>query len=148
MIHQDPKQAIIGHLSAASVMISDDPVPQTSGWRKQQYRGGFGAKPETIRFLKERSLAHRQLHFVTFEDEQGRSRHFSGYVVEENDGTWHMQGGSGGAGRGPQRTSPWATLGGGGWPISFTQAAMSRTMDRMLCVSVYFHATEFSWKIA
>lgn len=119
MAHQDPKQTIIDYLSAASVIISDDPVPQTSGWRKQQGRGGFGAKPETIHFLKECSLAHRQLHFVTFENEQGLPMHFSCYIVEENDGIWHVQGGSGGAGKGPQRASPWANLGGGGWPNQF-----------------------------
>lgn len=119
MTHQDPKQVIIDYVRASSVISSDTPVPQTSGWRKQESRGGFSAKPETIRFLKERSLLHCQLHFVTFEDEQGHQTHLSCYVIEENDGTWNMYGGSGGAGRGPQRTSPWANLGGGGWPNQF-----------------------------
>ncbi|MDQ2904316.1 MAG: hypothetical protein ABI456_01575 [Ktedonobacteraceae bacterium] len=114
MQSSDPKDAIIAFISAPSVTISDVPAPNTQGWRGQRSKGGLGARPETIRFLKERHLPQRQLHYVTFEDEKGMPMHFTCYVIEDDDGTWKVQGAAGGSGRGPQRSAPWANLGGGG----------------------------------
>lgn len=109
-----PKDAVVAYISAPSIILVDTPVPNTQGWRKQQSAGGLGAKPETIRFVKERHLVQRQLHYVTFEDEEGRQLHFTCDVIADKSGSWKVQGYSGGAGRGPQRSSPWANLGGSG----------------------------------
>ena len=75
---------------------------------------GFSAKPETIRFIKERSLPHRQLHFATFEDEQGMQMHFTCHAEEVSDGKWRLNGGYGGSVGGPQVSSPKVYLGGSG----------------------------------
>ena len=77
--------------------------------------GGLGAKPETIRFIKERSLPHRQLHFVIFEDEQGKQMYFIFHVDEVSERKWRINGGSGGSVEGgPQHSSPRVYLGGSG----------------------------------
>ncbi len=110
----DPKDAIIAYISAPSIMISDVLAPTTQGWRGQLSKGGLGARSESIRFVKERQLPYRQLHYVTFEDEKGMPMHFTCYVIEDDDGTWKVQGAAGGSGRGPQRSALWANLGGGG----------------------------------
>ena len=74
---------------------------------------GLEAKPETIRFIKERSLPHRQLHFVTFEDEQGMQMHFICHVDEVGNGKWRLNGGYGGSvGEEPKLPSPRVNLGG------------------------------------
>ncbi len=119
MARQDPRQAIIEHLCEARVIVSDTPEPHTRGLRVQTGRGGCDAKPETIRFIKERSLPQRQLHFVIFENRQGQQWHYTCHVAQGEDGLWQMRGGAGGAGRGPRRASPWANLSGGGWPRRF-----------------------------
>ncbi len=110
-----PKDADVAFLSTPSIVLSNIPAPNTQGWYAQQSTGGFGAKPETMRFIKERSFPQRQLHFVIFEDEQGNQLHFTCEVVEASDGTWSLQGGAGGStGRGPQHPSPRVNLGGSG----------------------------------
>jgi hypothetical protein len=110
----NPKEAIVAFVSAPSITLVDIPAPNTQGWRMQQSAGGLGAKSETIRFVKERHLPHRQLHYVTFEDNQGKQMQFTCNVIENNDGTWKVQGASGGSGRGPQHPSPRVNLGGSG----------------------------------
>src|SRR5258706_9509205 len=61
----NPKDAIVAFVSAPSITLVDIPAPNTQGWRMQQNAGGLGAKSETIRFVKEHHLPHRQLHYVT-----------------------------------------------------------------------------------
>ena len=74
---------------------------------------GYGAKPETIRFIKGCSLPHRQLHFVTYEDEEGMQMHFTIHVDEVSDGKWRINGGYGGSVGGElQHSSPRAYIGG------------------------------------
>jgi hypothetical protein len=115
----NPKDAIAAFVSAPSVILADIPDPSPQGWLMQQRTGGLEAKPETIRFVKERRLPRRQLHYVTFENTQGEQWHSTCYVIEDSDGTWkvhgawQVRGGSGGAGRGPKSTSPRVDLGGG-----------------------------------
>src|SRR6266699_2385078 len=120
MGHQDPKQAIIAYLSEPSVLVSPASAPQPgqSVWRGEVRKGGMDAKPETIYFHKQRNLDHRQVHFVTFEDKEGRQMHCACHVVEESDGSWKSEGGGGGGGWGSgslPRIAPWANLAGGGW---------------------------------
>ena len=81
--------------------------------QQAQSTGGFGAKPETIRFVKERSISKHQLHFITFEDERGEQCYFTCEVDEVSDGTWRVRGGFGG-GRRPQHASSRVYLGGSG----------------------------------
>ncbi|HEX4207857.1 MAG TPA: hypothetical protein VHZ51_27395 [Ktedonobacteraceae bacterium] len=121
------------------MIISDVPPPNTKGWRTQQASGGMDARPETIRFVKDFSISHRQLHFVTFEDQQGKLMNFSCRVVEGSDGTWSMHGGSGGGGRGPQRSHPWANLGGGGWGQCAQFFAGGYVEDNGQDVALIFH---------
>jgi hypothetical protein len=108
----NPKDAIVAFVSAPSVILADIPDPSSQGWLMQQRTGGLEAKPETIRFVKERRLPRRQLHYVTFENTQGKQQHFTCHVIEDSDGTWKVWGGWG-AGRGPKSTSPRVNLGGG-----------------------------------
>src|SRR5947207_4791454 len=77
-----------------------------------------GCKAGNVRFHKERSIAHRQLRFVTFENTSGEQRHMVCHVVEESEGSWKFSGGAGGGGWGAgslQRGYAQANLGGGGW---------------------------------
>ena len=93
MYASTPKDAIIASLSTS--------------------KHGLTAKLETIRFIKERTLPHRQLHFITFEDEEGMPMHFIFHVDEVNNGKWRINGGYGGSvGRGPKLPSPRAYIGG------------------------------------
>ncbi len=61
------KDAIIAFLNTPTVAPYRLSASEVQEWFAQQRADGFTAKPETIRFIKERSLPHRQLHFVTFE---------------------------------------------------------------------------------
>ncbi len=88
--------------------------------------GGMGARASTIKFLKERSIARRQVHTVTFEDEAGQPNHFVCFVTQDAQGRWHFEMGGGGAGSSgndlpchPRRNHPWANLAGGGWEDRF-----------------------------
>jgi len=85
--------------------------------------GGMGARPASVRFLKERSILHRQVHAVTFEDEAGQQWDYVCYVAQDAKGRWHFESGGGGGTGGdikcyPAR-SPWANLAGGGWEDRF-----------------------------
>lgn len=83
------------------------------------YRGGhpFQARPDSIRFLKERVEGDRAMVAVEFEDTEARPWHFVFGAVRQTDGTWKAAGGAGG-GRGhePRTRGPWANFGGWGWP--------------------------------
>lgn len=119
MTHSDPHQVIIDYLSTTRIIISDE--AHSGGWHKQRSSGGMSAKAETIRFLKERAMPRRQLHYVTFEDDTGRTLFFTCYVTQDERDAWQFHGGSGGGGGGKMlvREHPWANLGGGGWPNDF-----------------------------
>ena len=113
--HDDPRQAILDALSAPRIIVSDEPVPGKKGVRKLVTQGGMGAKAETIRFLKERQLPGCQLYYLAYEDEQGRAMEATYYVVQVEEGQWHVRGAAGGSRGGKElaREQPWVNLGGG-----------------------------------
>ncbi len=84
----------------------------------------MGAKSASVRFLKERSILHRQVHAVTFEDETGQQWDYVCFVAQDAKGRWHFESGGGGGTGGdikyyPVRSYPWANLAGGGWEDRF-----------------------------
>jgi hypothetical protein len=140
MATNDPRQVIIDFLSAPSIPTSTPVSGNETRPRGRISRGGFGAKTETMHFLKERVIPGRQVHFVTFEDEAARTMHISCYVAQDKHGDWHFRGGAGGgSGRGPIRDHAWANLGGGGWPDDFYAGGyvMDNGLDVALVRLVY-----------
>jgi len=116
----DPRQVIQNQLGASHVIISDTPSPQEGGWRSRPSRSGMGADVSTMRFLKERGIPRRQVHAVTFDTVEGQQMRFTCDLAQDNDGNWHVKGGTGSsADDSPVRATPWANLGGGGWPANF-----------------------------
>ena len=127
MSEQDPKQVIIDYVvrPPGAIVPNDAPPPgiDPDKWRPGILHndGGFGAKPETIRFLQERSIPHHQLHEVIFEDEQGRGNHWFCLVMQHEQGRWQFQTGGGGGisdHHMPERSHPWVNLA-GGWGREF-----------------------------
>ena len=134
MSEDDLKQVIIDYLSLpkGEVVSQPDsnapPVQRDGHWvlpGTVRRGGGMGARASTIKFLKERSIAQRQVHAVTFEDETGQPFHFISFVTQDTQGRWHVEMGGGGGGgsgspaSGPRRNHPWANLAGGGWEDRF-----------------------------
>src|SRR5258708_5687286 len=122
MANNDPRQVVRDHLIAPSKLASQASAPHNgSGWRSAISRGGMGAKAETIRFLKERSLPGRKVLAGIFENQAGRMMNFTQYLVQNEQGVWEVRGGSGGGEGGSRlvREQPWVNLGGGGWPNDF-----------------------------
>lgn len=121
MTERDPKQVIIEFLSSPPGELEPNPLPSVDGGQPGALRksGGFGAIATTIRFLKERSILHHQVHAVTFEDEAGRAWLFICLVGMNSEGQWHFEAGGGGGGEKgvthtARRKQPWANLAGGG----------------------------------
>ncbi len=119
MSSPDPRQVIREHLSVPRVVISETPVPGTHGWRSRQTRG-MGADVATIQFLKERRISRRQVHAVTFTDADAHRMRFTYYLAQDGADNWRVDGAAGGSADGdPIRATPWANVGGGGWPANF-----------------------------
>jgi hypothetical protein len=123
----DPEQAILNELARTPGQWEPG-ATSPGGIQSGIVRGGnpFQAERSTIRFVKHRESERRHLYFVTFEGAIPQlgpdSRYPWSYVfpVERDPaGGWHVRGGAGGAGGGPQRSAPWVNLGGGGWPDQF-----------------------------
>jgi len=122
MANNDPRQVVRDHLIAPRKLVSQASAPHNgSGWRSAISHGGMGAKAETIRFLKERSLPGRKVLAGTFENQAGRMMNFTQYLMQNEQGEWEVRGGSGGGEGGSRlvREQPWVNLGGGGWPNDF-----------------------------
>ncbi len=133
MVGNDPKQVIIDYLSLPEGEIVSQPDPDTppvlkgGRWVRPgtvRRGGGMGARSASVRFLKERSIPHRQVHAVTFEDETGRQCDCVCFIAQDDEGHWHFESGGGGGSGGdvkryPMRSGPWANLAGGGWEDRF-----------------------------
>ncbi|HEY4385044.1 MAG TPA: hypothetical protein VGN34_11295 [Ktedonobacteraceae bacterium] len=106
MANSDPRQAIIERLFPAS---------------GRQSRGGFGAKRETLVFLKARTSGRRMVQAISFETVSGRRMQMICYLLQNVRGEWQFSGAAGGEGEqgGPVRNHPSVRLGGGGWPDYF-----------------------------
>lgn len=94
MAMNDPQRVIADYLCEPARVLSDLTI---SRGQARIISGGFGARPETLRFVKVREIPGRQLHAVLFEDEQKQPQFFICYVVRDNLGHWHYRGGGGGS---------------------------------------------------
>jgi len=120
MAGSSPEDVIRDYLSSPRILVAAQPVPGTVGWRSEEWTGGCDAQPETIHFLKARSIPGRQVHAVTFQTQSGQAMSWVCYVRQNDAGNWRFVGGAGGSANGsPQRDDPWVNLGGGGWPTQF-----------------------------
>jgi hypothetical protein len=120
MASGSPQDVIRTYLTSPRMVMTTQPVPDTVGWRAEVGWGGCDAKPETIHFVKARSIPGRQVHALTFETQAGQAMSYVCYVRQDDAGDWHFVGGAGGSANGsPQRDEPWVNLGGGGWPTQF-----------------------------
>lgn len=88
---------------------------------RERLTAQLGARPATFHFGKYRSIPRRQVHALTFVDQDGREQSWACCVRQDATGEWHFEGGAGGGigGAGLPRGYPWANLGGGGWPVHF-----------------------------
>lgn len=141
MAGSSPEDVIRDYLSSPRVPVATQPVPGAVGWRSEVGWGGCDAKPETIRFVKARSIPGRQVHAVTFETQAGQPMSWVCSVRQDDAGDWRFVGGAGGSANGsPRRDDPWVNLGGGGWPRQF-YAGGCVLDDGKGVVRVRLHAT-------
>lgn len=120
MTNTTPEHVIREYLSAARLVLTSQSVPGAVGWRAETSSGGLDARPETIHFIKMRSIAQRQVHVVAFETQADQRMRFTCCVRQDDTGMWHFAGGAGGTANGsPRHDHPWVNLGGGGWPQQF-----------------------------
>src|SRR5262249_3033132 len=109
-----PREAIVGDITRPPGSASPGSSPGAT-----IYRGGhpFQARPDTSRFLKERVDGGRAIAAVEFEDTEARPWRYVFGAFQQADGAWKAAGGAGGGGGWePRARSPWANLGGWGWP--------------------------------
>lgn len=140
MEENDPRQVVIDYISRPQGPIieeSTQPMPSGEGraWRGiTRAPGGLGAKASTIQFLQQRSIPDRQLHLVTFEDEEGRLASWFCCVLLEPSGHWRFAGGAnvGGVEGMPKRDAPWVNMG-GSWKKNLFWAG-GRVLDNGLNV--------------
>jgi hypothetical protein len=139
MVGNDPKQAIIEHLSEPLGQIEPNPPPppgiQLQGKPGISRKGeGLGAKKSTVKFLQERSLSDRQLHLVAFENETGQQQQWLLCVKSLTPDSWITAGGAsiGGVETMPKNSNPWVNLA-AGWQQDLFWAG-GRVLDNGLDV--------------
>ncbi len=127
MTVHDPKQFILEYLSLPPNSPEPGPPPpmgsKLGGKPGQVWRGaGRAARAATGRFLKQCIIPNCQVHAVAFEDEAGLQWDYICYIVQDEQGFWHMEA-AGGLSEGKMRQAtqsfPWAHLVGGGWEDHF-----------------------------
>ncbi len=119
MGYSDPKQAIIASLVRPRATVAWQSAPSPGGWRAAiSHGGGHDADSSTLRFRKQRGIQGREIHPVTFGDQEGRNYRFQVGVVQGIDG-WEASGMAGGGEGDPPRNKPWVNFCGWGWPQSF-----------------------------
>jgi hypothetical protein len=122
-----PREAIVVDITRAAVAPSPTLSPTPGGrsqdgskrWAGTSYRGGhpYQARPETIRFLKERVEGDRALLAVEFEGVDNTKWRYVFGASRRAGADWSADGGAGGGGgTEPQVHEPWANFGGWGWP--------------------------------
>ncbi len=136
MAANDPKQIIIEFFCRPPSELVPPTLTaegRTAGVPQSQTPdyGGYSAKKETIQFHKERSLPHRQVHAVTFENAEGLQWLFICFMLQDVQGQWRLEAAGGGGGgsseggsvkessHGPKRGRASANLAGGGWEDHF-----------------------------
>jgi hypothetical protein len=104
----DPKAAVAAWLTRAA----EEPRSErqgTGGWTAVT-GGHVPARPESVRFVKERQDG--DLAMVAFEYVDVEDREWHGWLgVERVDGAWRTVGGSFGSGANPPSPTPWANFG-------------------------------------
>ena len=115
----DITRQAVGPSPSTPLAHATDQKDGSKTWAGTIYRGGhpYQARPETIRFLKERVEADRAMLAVEFEGiDNTRWRYVFG-AARQADGSWTADGGAGSGGEGePEVREPWANFGGWGWP--------------------------------
>lgn len=121
------REAVVAHLVKQPKPTREISQTSPSGWTSStEYRGGPGADPSTIEFVKSKSFPSCQLHSVSFTNHRGMSMHELIKSWQEDDVSWGVHSCGGGGGRHPRRSQPWVnfTAGfaaenftGGGWVI-------------------------------
>ncbi len=118
--YPDPKRAIVAELARARGRPIWRSAASPGGWRTAISRGtGHDADPETVRFIKHRSIPDQELHAIAFADREGRVYRYVVGVVKGRDGGWQVRGLAGGGQGDPPRDRPWVNFCGWGWPRSF-----------------------------
>ena len=120
MIESNPKQVIIEYISRPLAPLELAPPPPPDAPLQGQpgmirRGGGLGAKVATIHFLQERNLPNRQLHIVTFENEEGYHDQWLCCVLQDRPKHWRYAGGAniGHVNEMPRRGYPWVNMAGG-----------------------------------
>jgi hypothetical protein len=114
MAHSDPWKAVLADLTAPAAEDATH-TPRHGTVPTPTIRRGhpFTARAESIRCLKERTIAHRRLYAVSFDHQSPSPQHWRWLIsVEEDDTGWVARGGAGGAGDSPQKSEPWVNLAG------------------------------------
>jgi hypothetical protein len=114
MAYSDPWDAVIAELTAPAAKRPTPTAPPGDPRPVPVISRGhpFSARPETLRAVKERSIPHRRLYMVTFEDQASGMPWRWLIGAEEDDGEWMARGGAGEGGDGPTRDHPWVNLAG------------------------------------
>jgi hypothetical protein len=122
-----PREAIVADITRPAIAPAPTiPPPQATGskdgsrtWAGTIYKGGhpYQARPETIRFLKERVEGDRAILAVEFEGVDNTPWRYVFGASRTAGAGWTADGGAGGGGgSGPEVVEPWANFGGWGWP--------------------------------
>lgn len=114
MTESSPKQAIIEYVGSSFGVLQ---LSSRSLMNDQMQEAAEPtAKVVTVHFFQERSLPHRQVHKVAFENETGQQEHWLCFLMQDEQGRWHVQAAANIAEvkDSPIRNYPWANLAGGG----------------------------------
>jgi hypothetical protein len=105
------EQAAFDHLVAAPGRVTWTSPPSPGGWAAStRDRGGAGADPATVRFLKSRAFPGCQLHEADFATRDGQARSMVVRTWQEPDGSWAAELVGGGGGGEPRRSRPWVNF--------------------------------------
>ena len=115
------REAIVAHLVQPPAPSDDTDQIGRSGWSSSiRHRGGPGADPATIEFVKTKSFPTCELHSVSFVNHRGWTMHGLIKTWQEPEGAWRVHVCGGGAGPDPHRTRPWVNFCAGFGPHDFT----------------------------
>jgi hypothetical protein len=109
----DAEQAAFDHQVAAPGPVPWASPPRPGGWTVlTRQRGGAGADPATVRFIKTRVFPGCQLHAAEFTTRDGHARRVLLRTGQQPDGSWAASPIGGGGGGHPYRSRPWVNLAG------------------------------------
>ena len=101
------EQAAFDHLVAQPGPVTWASPPSPGGWvAMTRDRGGEGADPATVRFVKSRAFPGCQLHEAAFTTRDGQARHMLVRTWQRPGGSWAAEPIGGGGGGEPGRSRP------------------------------------------